>query len=62
MTHPTELRERHALIEAQQQAEMGDAEVIRRLMKDEGVNPDTFFASSDGFSPLAWPILTKNSA
>jgi uncharacterized protein len=42
-------------------AEMGDVEEIRRLMKDEGVDPDGMF-SPEGFPLLAWPIYTRNPA
>ena len=40
-------------------AEQGDAEEVRRLMKVEGVNPDTIF-SKDGYPLLFWPIFTHN--
>ncbi|MCC5072258.1 ankyrin repeat domain-containing protein [Xanthomonas campestris] len=40
-------------------AEQGDAEEVRRLMKVEGVNPDTIF-SKDGHPLLFWPIFTHN--
>ena len=46
----------HALALA---AEHGDAKEVRRLMKDEGVNPDTVF-STEGTPLVAWPIITKN--
>ena len=46
----------HALALA---AEHGDANEVRRLMKDEGVNPDTVF-STEGTPLVAWPIITKN--
>ncbi|KRA52084.1 hypothetical protein ASD72_01920 [Pseudoxanthomonas sp. Root630] len=40
-------------------AEFGEVNEIRRLMKDEGVDPDTVF--SKGGTPLvAWPIVTEN--
>ena len=42
-------------------AERGDAREIRRLMKDESVDPDTVF-SPEGLPLLAWPILTNNPA
>lgn len=42
-------------------AELGDAAEVRRLMKDEGVNPDKHF-SPEGMPLVAWPIYTKNSA
>ncbi|MCD9031243.1 ankyrin repeat domain-containing protein [Luteimonas sp. Y-2-2-4F] len=38
-------------------AERGDAAEVRRLMQDEGVDPDTIFGGRDGGMPLlAWPI------
>ncbi|MFS8375247.1 ankyrin repeat domain-containing protein [Xanthomonas campestris] len=40
-------------------AEQGDVEEVRRLMKVEGVNPDTIF-SKDGHPLLFWPIFTHN--
>lgn len=42
-------------------AEQGDAREVRRLMKEEGVDPDTVF-SPEGLPLLAWPILTGNPA
>jgi hypothetical protein len=40
-------------------AERNDAAEVRRLMKDEHINPDEFFSDKgDGFPLLAWPILT----
>ncbi|MCC4587545.1 ankyrin repeat domain-containing protein [Xanthomonas sp. NCPPB 1067] len=42
-------------------AEQGDADTIRRLMKDEGVNPDRIF-SKEGHPLLFWPIFTHNPA
>ena len=42
-------------------AERGDAREIRRLMKEEGIDPDTIF-SPEGLPLLAWPILTGNPA
>lgn len=42
-------------------AEHGDAKEIRRLMKDEGVNPDTVF-TKDGMPLVAWPVFTENPA
>jgi uncharacterized protein len=42
-------------------AEHGDVKEIRRLMKDEGVNPDTVF-SKDGMPLVAWPVFTENPA
>ena len=40
-------------------AEYGDVQAVHRLMKDEGVNPDTIF-SKEGMPLLAWPIFTHN--
>ena len=42
-------------------AELGNAAEVRRLMKDQGVNPDKHF-SPEGMPLLAWPIYTKNPA
>ena len=42
-------------------AELGDAAEVRRLMKDQGVNPDKHF-SPEGMPLVAWPIYTKNPA
>ena len=42
-------------------AELGDAAEVRRLMKDQGVDPDKHF-SPEGMPLLAWPIYTKNPA
>jgi uncharacterized protein len=42
-------------------AEQGNAAEVRRLMKDEGVNPDKHFAP-DGTPLLGWPIFTHNPA
>ena len=42
-------------------AELGDAAEVRRLMKDQGVDPDKYF-SSEGMPLVAWPIYTKNPA
>jgi len=42
-------------------AERNDAAEVRRLMKEEHVNPDVFFSSKDdGFPLLAWPIVTHS--
>ncbi|MCW0457927.1 ankyrin repeat domain-containing protein [Xanthomonas sacchari] len=40
-------------------AEHGNTEEIRRLMKEEHVNPDVIF-SKDGYPLLMWPIMTHN--
>ncbi len=42
-------------------AEFGNAAEIRRLMKEEGVNPDKHF-SPEGMPLIAWPVFTKNPA
>ena len=42
-------------------AEFGDAAEVRRLMKEEGVNPDKHF-SPEGMPLIAWPVFTKNPA
>src|SRR5690606_33301542 len=40
-------------------AEHGDAAEVRRLMRDEGVDPDVIFGGHDGGMPLlAWPIYS----
>ena len=42
-------------------AALGDAEAVRRLMQDEGVDPDVHFGGSNGGMPLlAWPIYRGN--
>lgn len=44
-------------------AEQGDAAEVRRLMQDEGIDPDTVFGGHDGGMPLlAWPIYAKSPA
>jgi uncharacterized protein len=46
-------------VELADAAMQGDAKEIKRLMKEEGVNPDNIF--SEGAMPLiAWPILTES--
>ncbi len=42
-------------------AEFDDAAEVRRLMKEEGVNPDKHF-SPEGMPLIAWPVFTKNPA
>lgn len=42
--------------------ETGDAEAVRRLIKDEGVDPDSSFARRDGFPLIAWPLRTRSLA
>ena len=41
-------------------SETGDAKEIRRLMKDEGVNPDVEFSKRDGIPLLAWPLRAES--
>lgn len=42
-------------------AATGDADAVRRLMQDEGVDADAIFFGSDGGTPLlAWPIQRGN--
>ncbi len=43
-------------------AEHGDADAIRRLMRDEKVDPDTIFAKDEGLPLVAWPVYTRNPA
>lgn len=40
-------------------AEQGDAAAVRRLMKEEGVDPDVIFGL-EGMPLLAWPIYTQS--
>jgi uncharacterized protein len=40
-------------------AEHGNVAEVRRLMEEDGVNPDKHF-SPEGFPLLAWPIHTEN--
>jgi hypothetical protein len=40
-------------------AEQGNTQEVRRLMKDEGVDPDKIFGA-EGMPLLAWPIFTRN--
>lgn len=42
-------------------AEFGDAVEVRRLMKEEGVDPDKHI-SPEGMPLIAWPVFTKNPA
>lgn len=42
-------------------AEFGDAAEVRRLMKEEGVDPDKHI-SPEGMPLIAWPVFTKNPA
>ncbi|MCS4236252.1 hypothetical protein M2421_003436 [Stenotrophomonas sp. BIGb0135] len=41
-------------------SETGDAGEIRRLMKDEGVDPDVAFSKREGIPLLAWPLRTQS--
>ncbi|MGV8959975.1 MAG: ankyrin repeat domain-containing protein [Stenotrophomonas sp.] len=41
-------------------SEEGDAKTIRRLIKDEGVDPDKAFAKRDGIPLIAWPLRAEN--
>lgn len=41
-------------------AESGDADAIRHLVKDEGVNPDKAFSTRDGIPLIAWPLRARN--
>jgi uncharacterized protein len=46
-------------VELADAAMQGDAQEIKRLMKEEGVNPDSIFG--EGAMPLvAWPIITES--
>jgi hypothetical protein len=40
-------------------AEQGNVQEVRRLMKDEGVDPDKIFGA-EGMPLLAWPVFTRN--
>ena len=42
--------------------ETGDAETIRHLIKDEGVDPDSSFARRDGMPLIAWPLRARSLA
>lgn len=41
-------------------SERGDGDTIRRLMKDQGVDPDTEFAKRDGIPLIAWPLRSES--
>jgi uncharacterized protein len=41
-------------------AEHGQTDAIRRLMRDEKVDPDTIFAKDEGLPLVAWPVYTRN--
>lgn len=40
--------------------EHGDSDTVRRLIKNEGVNPDRVFARDAGIPLVAWPLRAKN--
>jgi ankyrin repeat protein len=40
--------------------ETGDMQTIRRLIKNEGVDPDSVFARRDGIPLVAWPLRAGN--
>ena len=40
-------------------SETGDANGIRRLIKEEGVNPDVEFSARDGIPLVAWPLRAE---
>ncbi len=40
--------------------ETGDAEAIRHLIKDAGVDPDSTFGRRDGIPIVAWPLRAGN--
>ncbi len=41
-------------------SENGDSDTITRLIKEDGVNPDTTFASRDGIPLIAWPLRARS--
>lgn len=41
-------------------SENGDSDTITRLIKEDGVDPDTTFASRDGIPVVAWPLRARN--
>jgi hypothetical protein len=45
-------------------AQDNNAEEVRRLIKDEHINPDTLFGNDDyhdgGFPVVAWPVITQS--
>ncbi len=41
-------------------SENGDSDTITQLIKEDGVNPDTTFASRDGIPVVAWPLRARN--
>jgi uncharacterized protein len=42
-------------------AEQGNADAIRRLIRDEHVDPDRIFTKEDGLPLIAWPVYTRNA-
>lgn len=40
--------------------EHGDSETVRRLIKDDGVDPDKTFARDSGIPLVAWPLRTQS--
>jgi len=40
--------------------ENGDEDAVRRLIKEEGVDPDRTFARRDGIPLVAWPLRARN--
>ena len=40
--------------------ENGDADTIRHLIKDEGIEPDRIFSRRDGIPLIAWPLRAGN--
>ncbi len=41
-------------------SESGDSDTIKRLVKQEGVDPDKTFARRDGIPVLAWPLRARS--
>lgn len=41
-------------------AESGDADAVERLIKQDGIDPDTTFSARDGIPVIAWPLRAKN--
>ena len=41
-------------------SESSDAETATRLIRDDGVDPDTAFSHEDGVPLVAWPIRARN--
>lgn len=41
-------------------SEKGDADTIRRLIKDEGVDPNNTFSSQEGIPLIAWSLRAEN--